>query len=309
MTTKTASEHLSSVHDAVVDVASDLPSSVSHLADEVGRQVSKALEAAAGSKVGVSFSGGVDSSVLAALVARAVGRENTVLLLGESPSLARREKAFALRQAKQLDLPVLVVETHEIEDENYAKNPVNRCYFCKDELYTRFDEAVIEQNDIGVLTYGENKDDAKRTDRPGGQAAREHGVLYPLGSAGATKADIRTIARNFGLIAAEKPAAPCLASRIPHGEPVTAEKLHQIDLAEDAVLKAGFSDCRVRHHGDIARIEVPTEEFDLLQDARRRGALINEIKAAGFKHVTLDLAGIKSGAFTLSILNAGGQNA
>ncbi|MDO5049054.1 MAG: ATP-dependent sacrificial sulfur transferase LarE [Actinomycetaceae bacterium] len=296
-------------HAPAVDLLQDLPAQLSKIADAVAAQITTALDesenAATDLRVGVSYSGGVDSSVLATLVARAVGRERTVLLLGDSASLARREKSFALRQAKQLDLAVVEVVTRELENPNYASNPVNRCYFCKDELYNRFDEGVLDAHRVGPVVYGENLDDAARIDRPGGRAAREHGVLYPLATASATKADVRSIARAFGLISADKPAAPCLASRIPHGQAVTAQKLKMIDLAEDAVLRAGFSDCRVRHHGDLARVEVPTEEFDLLLDQHRKSALVNEIKAAGFKHVTLDLEGIRSGAFTLSILNAG----
>jgi len=303
-------DHLiAQVVDEPVDLSLDMPSAIREIAERVAVQVKTAQANSVvklnRGRVGVSYSGGVDSSVLAALVARAVGRDQTVLLLGESASLARREKAFALRQAAQLGLEVVEVATHELDNPNYSKNPVNRCYFCKDELYNRFDEAVLDQHQIGVLVYGENRDDSARPDRPGGKAAREHGVLYPLGTAGATKAHVRDIARAFGLISAEKPAAPCLASRIPHGEPVTAKKLQMIDLAEDAVLRAGFSDCRVRHHGSIARVEVPTEEFYLLADQQRRHALVDEIKSAGFDHVTLDLDGIRSGAFTLSILSAG----
>lgn len=293
--------------EPVIDLCVDLPEPFHTLAEEVGTEVRTALDASPTGRVGVAFSGGVDSSVLAALVARAVGRERTLLLLGESASLARRERAFAMRQAAQLGLRVVMVETHELNDEDYVANSVNRCYFCKDELFTRIDESVAKRHNLSVVVYGENADDSRRPDRPGGRAAREHQVLYPLGLAGATKSDVRALAGAFGLISANKPAAPCLASRIPHGEPVTAEKLRAVDEAEDAVLSAGFSDCRVRHHGSIARIEVPVGEFDLLLDETRRRDLIAAVKAAGFTHVTLDMNGIQSGAFSLSILNAGAR--
>lgn len=293
--------------EPVVDLCVDLPEPLQALAKQVGAEVRTALDTSPYHRVGVAYSGGVDSSVLAALVARAVGRERTLLLLGESASLARRERTFAMRQAAQLGLRVVMVETHELNDEDYVANSVNRCYFCKDELFTRIDESVAKRHKLGVVVYGENADDSRRPDRPGGRAAREHEVLYPLGLAGATKRDVRALASAFDLISANKPAAPCLASRIPHGEPVTAEKLRAVDEAEDAVLSAGFSDCRVRHHGSIARIEVPVGEFGLLLDETRRHDLITAVKAAGFTHVTLDMNGIQSGAFSLSILNAGAR--
>ena len=254
-------------------------------------------------RIGVAFSGGVDSTVLAALVARAVGAANTVLLLGVSPSLARRERRLAHRQADQLGLEMAEVATNELANPSYAANPVDRCYFCKDELFTVLDSEVAAELGLDAIAYGENADDASRPDRPGSRAAREHRVLHPLAVAGATKADVRAVAAALGLLTAAKPAAPCLASRIPHGEEVTAEKLAAVDAAEDAVLAAGFSDCRVRHHGTIARIEVPADEFALVADATRRERLLAEVRQAGFRHATLDLAGIQSGAFTLTLLH------
>lgn len=292
--------------ESAVDLSIDLPEPLHTIAEHVASEIRSALKNGGG-RVGVAYSGGVDSSVLAALVARAVGRDHTLLLLGESASLARREHAFAMRQATQLGLRVVMVETHELNDQDYVANSVNRCYFCKDELFTRIDESVARRHQLAVVAYGENADDSRRPDRPGGRAAREHRVLYPLALAGATKSDVRALAREFNLVSANKPAAPCLASRIPHGEPVTAEKLRAVDEAEDAVLQAGFSDCRVRHHGAIARIEVPSEEFELILDETRRHDLIAAVKAAGFTHVTLDMNGIQSGAFTLSILNSGAR--
>ncbi|MDO5720808.1 MAG: ATP-dependent sacrificial sulfur transferase LarE [Actinomycetaceae bacterium] len=258
-------------------------------------------------RVGIAYSGGVDSSVLALLTARAIGRERTILLLGQSASLAKREHRFAVRQARQLGLAVVPIETHELRDENYSANPVDRCYYCKNELFSQIDADVALTLNLNAVAYGENADDSRQLDRPGGRAAREHHVLYPLATAGATKADVRAIAQHFGLISADKPAAPCLASRIPHGEPVTEKKLQQVDEAEDAVLAAGFSDCRVRHHGTVARIELPADEISRLSDDKLRQVLTQAIKAAGFRHVCVDLAGIQSGAFTLSIISPGGR--
>ncbi|WP_353081924.1 ATP-dependent sacrificial sulfur transferase LarE [Tessaracoccus lapidicaptus] len=283
-----------------VDLHRALPAPLQRIATAVADDVTAGRSATP--RVGVAYSGGVDSAVLGALVARAVGAERTVLLLGVSPSLARRERRLAHRQADQLGLQVVEVATRELANPAYSANPVDRCYHCKDELFTRLDTDVVEALELTVIAYGENADDAVRPDRPGSRAAREHRVLHPLAAAGATKADVRAIAAHLGLASSAKPAAPCLASRIPHGQDVTAEKLAAIDAAEDAVLAAGFTDCRVRHHGDSARIEVPTGEFGLLADRTRAAELVAAVRAAGFRHVTLDLAGIQSGAFTLSLL-------
>lgn len=297
--------HTASATDSVVNLSATLPEPLLSLADRVATTIQENF--ASRGRVGIAFSGGVDSSVLALLAARAVGRSHTVLLLGQSASLAKREHRFALRQARQLGLDVVPVETHELTDENYAANPVDRCYYCKNELFAQIDSEVADALNLSVVAYGENADDSRRPDRPGGRAARERRVLFPLATAGATKADIRAIAEHFGLMSAQKPAAPCLASRIPHGEPVTEEKLRQVDDAEDAVLAAGFSDCRVRHHGTVARIEVPRDEIARFANDQLRQDVTRAIRAAGFDHVTVDLAGIQSGAFTLSIISSGGR--
>lgn len=281
------------------DIYAPLPGDLDRLALGVGRIV---REGAGEGAVGVAYSGGVDSAVLAALVARELGRAGCVLLMGVSPSLARRERRAARAQADALGLRLIEVTTREVEDPRYAANPVDRCYFCKSELFSRFDAEVVAREGITVLAYGENADDSRRPDRPGGQAARERGVLYPLSAAGATKGQVRAIAAAFGLASATKPAAPCLASRIPHGESVTPEKLDQIDRAEDVVLAAGFSDCRVRHHGTLARIEVPTDEVGRFADDDLRRRVLTGVRDCGFAHVTVDLAGLVSGMFTLSLL-------
>ena len=279
-----------------------LPAPLRAKVDDVVRQ----LRAAAGDtgRIGVAYSGGVDSATLAALTAEAVGRERTVLLLAVSPSLARRERRLAHAQAATLGLELVEVATHELDNPSYTANPVDRCYHCKDELFTLIEDAEAARLGLAVVAYGENADDTQRVDRPGARAAREHAVAHPLADAGATKEDIRAIARAFGLASADKPAAPCLASRIPHGEEVTAAKLDQIDAAEDAVLAAGFTDCRVRHHGTVARVEVPADELGRLADAELRRALVNGVRAAGFAHVAVDLEGIRSGAFTLQLMDA-----
>ena len=156
------------------------------------------------------------------------------------------------------------------------------------------------------MAYGENADDAVRIDRPGARAATQHAVLRPLADAGLTKPRVRALARALGLSVADKPAAPCLASRIPHGQEVTPAKLRQVDDAESALRRHGFSDARVRHHGDIARIELPVAELARFADDAVREAVLADVRAAGFTYATLDLAGIQSGAFTLQVLRRHG---
>ena len=257
-------------------------------------------------RVGIAYSGGVDSATLAALAVRALGPDRVVALLGVSPSLARRERRTAHEVAEAIGVRVREIETHEGERPEYIANNVDRCFFCKDELFTRIENEVIDELHLDAVAYGENADDAKRPDRPGASAATDHAVLRPLASAGLTKSDVREVARALGVPVADKPAAPCLASRIPHGEKVTPEKLRQVEDLEDAVFDLGFSDCRVRHHGRIARIEVPQGELPRAVEPETRAALVNAGRKAGFRNVTLDLAGLQSGAFTLSIMNAKG---
>ncbi len=159
---------------------------------------------------------------------------------------------------------------------------------------------------MDAVAYGENADDAERVDRPGARAASDHEVLRPLAAAGVTKHHVRELARALGLSVADKPAAPCLASRIPHGQEVTPEKLKQIEASEEALRDLGFTDSRVRHHGEIARIEVPASELALFADAARRGAVLASLRSVGFRYVTVDLAGLQSGAFTLQVLSRRG---
>ena len=193
------------------------------------------------------------------------------------------------------------VATREGERPEYRANGPDRCFYCKDELFTRIGGEVCEQHGLDTIAYGENADDVVRQDRPGARAATEHGVLRPLADAGLDKAAVRRIASAMTLPCADKPAAPCLASRIPHHEPVTAEKLAQIEAAEKALRGLGFDDCRVRHHGDVARVELPSEAI-----ARATGELRvqvhHAINSAGFRFAAVDLAGIQSGAFTLPLV-------
>ncbi|MEL4505336.1 ATP-dependent sacrificial sulfur transferase LarE [Luteococcus sp. H138] len=260
-----------------------------------------------GRRVAVAYSGGVDSAVLLALAVAELGTDRVVAVLGISPSLAPDERAAAHAVADQIGIRVTEVRTDEASDPRYRANGPDRCYFCKDELFTRMGAAADELG-VDALAYGENADDALRPDRPGSRAATEHQVLRPLADAGMTKADVREVARALDLQCADKPAAPCLASRIPHFSEVLPEKLVAVAAAEQCVRGLGFSDCRVRHHGEVARLELPETELARALEPAVRRALLDGVKACGFRHVTIDLAGITSGMFTLSVLNSSGDS-
>jgi uncharacterized protein len=255
-------------------------------------------------RLGVAFSGGVDSSVLLALAARALGPDQVVAILGVSASLAAAERSAAHAVARQIGVAVVEVETREGDREAYQANGPDRCFHCKDELFTRIGDEIVGAHRLDAVAYGENADDARRPDRPGATAAARHRVLRPLADAGLDKAAVRRIARELGLPSADKPAAPCLASRIPHFADVTPEKLAQVERAEAALHRLGFTELRVRHHGDIARIELPLH--DLLRAATEplRQAVHEGVTAAGFRYVTVDLAGMQSGGFTLPLVAA-----
>ena len=252
--------------------------------------------------LGVAFSGGVDSSVLLALAARALGPDSVVAVLGVSPSLAADERTAAHRVAGYIGVRVVEVATHEGERPAYIANGPDRCFHCKDELFTRISDEVAAAHGLAAVAYGENADDVARPDRPGSRAAAAHRVLKPLADAGLDKAAVRRIARALGLPSADKPAAPCLASRIPHFTEVTPRKLSQIEQAEQALRGLGFTDCRVRHHGDTARIELPVPELARAVGEELRERVLDAVRGAGFRTVTVDLAGIQSGAFTLPLV-------
>ncbi len=253
-------------------------------------------------KLGVAYSGGVDSATLLALAVRALGPERVVGILGVSPSLATSERRLAHEVAEFIGATIVEIETHEGENPAYIANGPDRCFHCKEALFSEIDDALAAQLGLDAVAYGENADDAGRPDRPGAFAATNHRVLRPLADAGLTKADVREVARALSLPVADKPASPCLASRIPHGEPVTPERLAQVEKAESIVRDLGFRDFRVRHHGEVARVELPTDALAQAVTEPTRTALIEGVKAAGFRFVTLDLTGIQSGAFTLPIV-------
>lgn len=256
-------------------------------------------------RLGVAFSGGADSSVLLAIALRELGPERVVALLGVSPSLAARERHGAHEVARTLGAQVVEIETHEGDDPEYRRNGPDRCFFCKQELFRRIDDELTDRLALTAVAYGENGDDVLRPDRPGSQAARRHAVLAPLADAGLTKADVRAVGRLLGVPSADKPAAPCLASRVPHLRMVTPEILGQIERAEDALHDLGYAVLRVRHHGDLARVELGETELDRVNGSDTdRDTALSAVLGAGFEKVEIDPRGLRSGANTLAALRA-----
>ncbi|MEU4162932.1 ATP-dependent sacrificial sulfur transferase LarE [Actinoplanes sp. NPDC026670] len=257
-------------------------------------------------RLAVAFSGGVDSSLLLALAARALGRDRVIAVLGVSPSLPGHERAVAHDTARHIGVPVVEVVTYEGDRAAYQRNGPDRCFHCKDELFTRISDDVLAEYRVDAVAYGENADDARRSDRPGARAAAAHRVLRPLAELGLAKTDVRRLAAACGLSSAAKPAAPCLASRIPHFSDVTPAKLAQIERAEAGLRRLGFTDLRVRHHGDVARIELPPDDLPTAVSGPMRDAVHAAVLDAGFRFAALDVAGIQSGAFTLPLVQIAG---
>lgn len=247
-------------------------------------------------RVIVAFSGGVDSTFLLALAIDTLGRENVTAAMGVSPSMPQRERQEASRLAAQLGAPLVEFETCEMEDPKYTANPPQRCFYCKSDLFGRIQElAAKSQDQTGRPTVisGANADD--RGDfRPGLEAGEKLAVRNPLMEAELTKQDIRAASRDMGLSTWEKPSMACLASRIPYGQAITVGKLARIEQSEYALRDMGLSQCRVRDHDTIARIEVPPEEFGRVIEHRQ--TLVQALKGLGYAYVTLDLQGFRSGS-------------
>jgi uncharacterized protein len=240
----------------------------------------------------VAFSGGVDSALILKVATEELG-DQAFGVTGNSESLAEGELDGAVAFAAQSGSRHAIVQTHEVEDPNYAANPANRCYFCKSELYATL-AGIAKERGARYVIDGFNKDDEGDW-RPGRKAAREHSVRSPLAEAGLGKADVRALAQSLGLEVWDKPALACLSSRFPYGTPITLELLRQVDRAEQAVRDAGFSICRVRHHGDVARIELPPEDIARAADAATRERIVRGVSAAGYAYVALDIGGYVSG--------------
>jgi pyridinium-3,5-biscarboxylic acid mononucleotide sulfurtransferase len=241
----------------------------------------------------VAYSGGTDSAYLAYAAHEALG-ERMLAVIADSPSLPRKELADAMAFAERHGIPVHVLQTNELERPEYARNDAQRCFHCKNELFTEMEETRARLG-FERLAYGMNLDDRGEF-RPGQRAAEMHGALAPLVDAGLSKQEIRTLAREAGLSLADKPASACLSSRIEYGREVTAENLAQVEKAEEALHALGFAQVRVRHHGNLARVEIAREDLPraLTLDALDR--LTEAVRAAGFLYVTLDTQGYRSGS-------------
>ena len=247
----------------------------------------------------VAYSGGVDS-VLLAVVAREVLNDRMLAAIADSPSLPRAELAEARALAEQFDYPLEILQTNEFANPDYTNNPGNRCYYCKQELFTHL-EPLARERGLAVIAYGENASDLDDF-RPGAQAAEEFKVRAPLKEAGLSKDAIREISRRLGLPTADKPQMPCLSSRIPHGEVVSPQKTQMIERAEAALRAMGFAEVRVRHHetGPLARIEVPATEIERLMTLETIEAAETSLKRIGYAEVTVDERGHRRGSLNLA---------
>ncbi len=241
----------------------------------------------------IAYSGGVDSSVLAYYATKVLG-EKAKIAIAVSASLAHEDLEAARQQAEQFNFDLFEVETKEIEDPEYQKNDGSRCYHCKKTLFEELED-LARDLDIKYIAYGAIMDDMKDS-RPGTRAAREHRVLSPLQAAGLEKSEIRELAQKAGLPSWDRPQAACLSSRLPINEIVTVAKLSQIEKAESYLHSLGFKQLRVRHHGEIARIELEESEIAKLSGNRELMAQVaKELKSYGYRFVTLDLTGYKQG--------------
>lgn len=241
----------------------------------------------------IAFSGGVDSAYLAYIASLTLG-ERALAVTGDSASYPTFQRELADRITAEFGIRHEVILTEEFEDLNYTSNPPNRCYYCKSELYAKLDQ-LARARGLEVICDGTNADDVGDY-RPGRQAAREFGVRSPLLECGMTKSDIRALSRRAGLATWDEPASACLSSRVPYGQMVTIEKLSMVDKAEIALKKLGFRQVRVRHHGDVARIEISQEEMLRALDPEMARRMSTALKALGFKYVTLDLDGYRTGS-------------
>ena len=248
----------------------------------------------------VAYSGGVDSAYLAWAARQALG-DKMLAIIADSPSLARTQLSDAIAFAREQNIPLEVVATSELDRPEYIRNDSQRCFFCKDELFTLM-EGLRQTRGFEAIAYGVNLND--RGDfRPGQKAAAHHHVVAPLLDAALAKDDIRALARRAGLRIWDKPASACLSSRIEYGRPVTREALAVVEKGEEAVRALGFRQFRVRHHGDIVRIEIAREELNRALDPAMAAKFTRLFKALGFQFVTLDLEGFRSGSMN-SLLSA-----
>lgn len=241
----------------------------------------------------VAYSGGVDSAFLAATAHRVLG-DRMLAVLADSPSLARRDMEQAIAFAQSQGIPVRIIQTEELENPDYRRNDASRCFHCKTELFDCMQKLGTELG-FAHIAYGMNADD-RRDYRPGQRAAEQHEVLAPLAEAGLNKQEIRTLAKAAGYTLWDRPAAPCLSSRVEYGRAVTREVLEQVERAEDSLRQLGFREFRVRHHGELARVEIARAELPQALTVEMMDRISSEVRKAGFQYVTLDCTGFRSGS-------------
>jgi uncharacterized protein len=244
----------------------------------------------------VAYSGGVDSAFLAATAHRVLG-EKMLAVLADSASLARRDMEQARAFAQSMQMPLRVIQTEELDKPEYQRNDANRCFHCKTELFEGM-KALGAELGFANIAYGMNADDT-RDFRPGQRAAQEHEVLAPLADAGLTKLEIRTLAKAAGYTLWDRPAAPCLSSRVEYGRPVTREVLEQVERGEESLRQLGFREFRVRHHGELARVEIARSELQRALTMEMLDAITTALRKIGFQYVTLDTAGFRSGSMNV----------
>src|SRR6185295_6596895 len=242
-----------------------------------------------------------DSSVVLRVAHEVLGTQ-ALGVIGRSDSYARRELELALEQAAGFGARIEIVATGELSNPSFSSNPSDRCYHCKAELYRQL--GLLAERERAVVVDGTIADDLSDW-RPGRRAAEERGVRSPLADLGLNKSEVRAIAAHYGLSSSAKAASPCLASRIPYGTEITMENLSMVERAEELLLSLGLAELRVRHHGDLARIEVPPAEFARLLEPATRERLVDGLKRLGYRYITLDLQGFRSGSLNEGLLEAG----
>jgi uncharacterized protein len=241
----------------------------------------------------VAYSGGVDSALLLKVAADTLG-DNVLAVTACSPTYPRREYLYSCQLAKELGVKQLVIHSEELDREDFATNPPNRCYYCKQELFGQLKDLARQQS-IAWIADGSTKTD-EGDFRPGMECAKDLGIRSPLREADLNKEEIRRLSQKLGLANWNKPASACLASRFPYGERITAQKLKMVDQAEEYLWQQGFSQVRVRHHNNLARIEVPAKELKRFQEEEFCQALIREFKRIGYVYTTLDMEGYRTGS-------------
>ncbi len=249
--------------------------------------------------VAVAFSAGVDSTLLLKVAIDTLGPDNVLAVTGRSASRAQGECHEAAKLARTLGAEHVMLDTDELDDPAFVRNPANRCFLCKDNLYGHI-ERMLAKREVGAVVCGTNVDDFDDY-RPGMLADRRHNIRAPLAEAGFTKSNLRELSKKLGLPTHDKPANPCLVSRIPYGESITPDKLRMIEAAESFLHDLGNRECRVRHHGDLARIEVPAESIPTMAQPENARRICERFRAIGFTYVSLDLRGFRSGSLNESL--------